>query len=110
MKRLLCPWPMGLPKIRHLLHTASSNSKSITAPFRVGHIFYFSHIDNKAYFLRLQPNFKSTATLTMVALVAVTTAARLWFPNVFKFNCGVEFLFTSSEGESHGRFISVIGE
>src|SRR4029434_3802600 len=35
---------------------------------------------------------------------------QVMFPNVFGFNGGVEFLITPFEGESHGRFISVIGE
>jgi hypothetical protein len=28
----------------------------------------------------------------------------------FGFNCSVEFFFTPFEGESHGGFISVVGE
>lgn len=43
-------------------------------------------------------------------LVAVITPARLCSQTFFGFDCAVEFLFTFLEGESHGRFISVIGE
>ena len=45
-----------------------------------------------------------------VFLVAVTTTARLCSQTFFGFNGGVEFLITPFEGESHGRFIPVIGE
>jgi hypothetical protein len=51
--------------------------------------------------------------LTLAALVAVTTPARLCserFSDSTVELKRVSFLFTSFEGESHGRFIPVIGE